>query len=803
MGFAQLYYTSCETGLSGFAGFQFNAATPGLSPQVLREVEALTSYEPPRWLGFRPTAQEIAGCPVNLVYLSEPTTILANVVYSGADFSGRFGNYFAHALVSRTGVDQFGKVLPIELWGSKVWVTEPAGTTELLDLARLPGPSPDSPVSREAVDRFVREGLRAEYLPALLTAAENAVLGGGRPIVIIEPDTAAAARWIAAISFLLPPGLARRLSFATYHHRPSYINVHVIATLPDSDFYLDEAASRGYVVLDTVTGDMSDVAPEPAAALLARVGPGRADALWECAANLIGAPGAALADWHPALVMAAILGDGEVQTADLDVLSEWLAARAADVDPARRGDVVTAFLASPACTPWHLKSLSVLAHLAGEPAFAAAIERAAVAEELRRAEYATEEAVGTGVPIVTEEGRIFATKSCTERLAGAPAHVAISLLGWSTNLGLELPDEALRACGEHTLGPALIQVPDEDTLGVLAGARPLLEGALDYLATVPEEHSGAVTHAFAAGLGDLVSEAGIALPARLREPALLARARNVPASRVDVLRSLAGEDPGARGPLEESLLLTIWPDGSWTAAEALAVAETLGPQQLRSGPPRDWIIRAVMDPRREGAYVEAYIRLCRVVSAGAIGEALPEGVRNQLASVLGAAGELEHAAAASGMTRARILQHLAGSYDGQPPATQDILRDSLARQLAEPVNLDYLPMVAGSCPPAVVAVYLDDARRKLAVTPPNAALVAPLFQALVTLQSAEDAVAAPDLETILREGLQRWRRADLDQLYEQLYRADPKAGDAFVNWRRQRPAATFRRFVTRLLEGDR
>ena len=27
MGFAQLYYTSCETGLSDFAGFQFNAAT--------------------------------------------------------------------------------------------------------------------------------------------------------------------------------------------------------------------------------------------------------------------------------------------------------------------------------------------------------------------------------------------------------------------------------------------------------------------------------------------------------------------------------------------------------------------------------------------------------------------------------------------------------------------------------------------------------------------------------------------------------------------------------------------------------
>jgi hypothetical protein len=58
MGLAQLYYTSCETGLSGFAGFQFNAVTPGIPPDVLRTVESLTSYKPPRWLGARPTPEE-------------------------------------------------------------------------------------------------------------------------------------------------------------------------------------------------------------------------------------------------------------------------------------------------------------------------------------------------------------------------------------------------------------------------------------------------------------------------------------------------------------------------------------------------------------------------------------------------------------------------------------------------------------------------------------------------------------------------------------------------------------------------
>ncbi len=75
MGLAQLYYTSCETGLSGFAGFQFNAVTAGLPPDVLHTVESLTPYKPPRWLRARPTAAEIAACPVNLVYTSAPATL--------------------------------------------------------------------------------------------------------------------------------------------------------------------------------------------------------------------------------------------------------------------------------------------------------------------------------------------------------------------------------------------------------------------------------------------------------------------------------------------------------------------------------------------------------------------------------------------------------------------------------------------------------------------------------------------------------------------------------------------------------
>lgn len=48
MAFSQLHYTSCELGISGHSGFQFCAITPGVSNEVMREVEKLTFYEAPR-----------------------------------------------------------------------------------------------------------------------------------------------------------------------------------------------------------------------------------------------------------------------------------------------------------------------------------------------------------------------------------------------------------------------------------------------------------------------------------------------------------------------------------------------------------------------------------------------------------------------------------------------------------------------------------------------------------------------------------------------------------------------------------
>src|SRR5580658_8498751 len=208
MAFQQLYYTSCEHGLLGYGGFQFNATTPGISSALLREVENLTAYEPPRSMPVDPGPGELADYPVAL-----------------SDYSGRPGNYFAHALVTDSVAD-FGQVLPVELWEAPLWQTKPVREIEL---PSLPGPP-----ARGALDR---------------------AMTGDRPVLLIGKDTESNADWIAALSYLLGDDLARRLSFTTYSHRPSHSRHQVIGIVGDRG---QVASPASFYIYDASTGELPD-----------------------------------------------------------------------------------------------------------------------------------------------------------------------------------------------------------------------------------------------------------------------------------------------------------------------------------------------------------------------------------------------------------------------------------------------------------------------------------------------------------------------------------------------------------------
>ena len=129
MPFQQLFYTSCEHGLGGYGGYQFNAITSGVPPDVLREVEERTVYEPPPWLAG-PDRDEPGAYPVAFSHGTSDATgasVTSHVVFTGTDYSGRPGNYFVHALVTSTPEQDFGALLPAELWGAAFWQSTPFG----------------------------------------------------------------------------------------------------------------------------------------------------------------------------------------------------------------------------------------------------------------------------------------------------------------------------------------------------------------------------------------------------------------------------------------------------------------------------------------------------------------------------------------------------------------------------------------------------------------------------------------------------------------------------------------------------
>src|SRR5207247_10339603 len=101
----QLYSSSCDNGLGGYGGYQFNAITPGGSAAVMREVEDRTVYEPPSWLQADPCPDEPEAYPIAFSHGTSEATgaaITAQVVFTATDYSRRPGKSLAHALVTRT-----------------------------------------------------------------------------------------------------------------------------------------------------------------------------------------------------------------------------------------------------------------------------------------------------------------------------------------------------------------------------------------------------------------------------------------------------------------------------------------------------------------------------------------------------------------------------------------------------------------------------------------------------------------------------------------------------------------------------
>lgn len=538
MAFRQLYYTSCEHGLLGYGGFQFNAVTPGVPPTVMREVEDLTSYEPPRSMPGDPRPDQLAGFPVAFSHApgGARTSITARVVFTGADYSGRPGNYFAHALVTDS-VRDFGPVLPVELWDAPLWRTEPV---EERDLPPLPGPPPRGRLDRAAVGQFV-DGADHRVLEVLLSAVSQA-MAGGRPVLLAGPDTATNARWIAAICYLLGDQLARRLSFTTYSYRPAYSRHHLIGVLSGGETV---PADQTFHVYDTVTGRLPAVPVHPLAALLARAGIDQAGPLWRQAATRASGPAEGFEDWHPAVAATAVLAGIPLDPPDTEAVMAWLGTAA---QPA--GVPVLEALVDQQAQPVSAEQGAAL------HALAARLRATAVTERLELGMVAATYArLGHGEPpgppirLTSQAAKDEAARQCVAALDRLPAEWAPQLLTWTAEAGAVLDPGEFREFGLF-LDPAI----DADLLNTILAGRPhIVEGLLTRLSGHPEEARDLFARTSVVGYDAIAGQP------RLAELWVLgARARGQ-GTAIDAFREIRTLRRSSGGVPDVDLLDELWP----------------------------------------------------------------------------------------------------------------------------------------------------------------------------------------------------------------------------------------------------
>jgi hypothetical protein len=216
----QLHYTSCEDGLEGIQGFQVAAVTPDAPKPLVELAIRASAYEPGP--GFVARAEDPGAFPVAFGYATSGRgAVLFQSRYVGADFTGRMGNYFAHALLFDDAERELGALLPIDMWRSPMWTHTRGANTSLTEVTSL---------YTDAMQRFPAD---RDILANLLSAVQRVLADGRGRVVLVVPDDESAARWLAAVCRSLPRALASRVSFVTYTSRPEETDVLLACTTPD------------------------------------------------------------------------------------------------------------------------------------------------------------------------------------------------------------------------------------------------------------------------------------------------------------------------------------------------------------------------------------------------------------------------------------------------------------------------------------------------------------------------------------------------------------------------------------------
>lgn len=601
MSFAQVFYTSSQTGLRNTRGFQIHAATPGVDDATLQQVERLGLYVAPVSAPSRPTPEQMARFPIAFSFhrLPDRALVIARAKYLGADYSGRFGNYFTHSLVAKSA-SELGDLLPIELWESPIWQAAESPTTELPALSR----PATGPIDPQRVTDFVRQPGRSEHLAAFLSATLEALRSRRRVLVVAPPDGSEdVAHWIAAASYALPRSIGLSLTFTTYVKDPYRSEALLIGVTPDSDFQFSQQEMRTqYSVFDFVNGRFSPVEQiSPVAASIAEAYQSdRADAV----AGFVRftdrtAPDLALEDLEAAFGAYALLAGLNAPWADRLSAGRWCARHASRLTST---ELTTVFEALASSGPERVEYISALLSLyrSTPPAARSALEKNLVEWLVRQCSTTRSPALLLPVleglslsPAALDFARAFKRQWLQQlRQQGTPEARALQLrLG--ELLGY-LPDDpaALKLLGEFVLGPGLADPAVRNVLSrLVAGehAAEVVAGVAAYLTTRvmdPEAFSPLAYFSDERLLTTLLehalSQGAFALFVRLKAAWVGGRAdRRLPAFR-SCIADLSRAGVALTSDHVDNMVEALWQMRPPAVDEGLEILSAMGPLRMDS-----------------------------------------------------------------------------------------------------------------------------------------------------------------------------------------------------------------------------
>ena len=765
MAFEQLYYTSCERGVGGYAGFQFNALSQGVGARVMREVEQLTVYELPSW------DTSSADAPVNLCHVHDEARggdITARVVYAGADFSGRSGNYFAHALVTENPEHDFGGLLPVELWESPVWSRTPADSTTLPTIREAP---PRGSFDRPTVAAFVSAQADAQTILARLLSAVDQALDGGRALVLWSSTSTDNAHWIAAVSYLLGDARAREMSFFTYTRRPAQCRAHVIGTVPGA-VTSPAALADGFRVFDMTARTMPEVTAHPLAALLAQVGVLHAAGLWRQAATLAAGTERSLDEWYPIVsAAAALLGVEPLPSGAVGTIADWLpeaARRPAPLSAPHVEAVLTVLLdRDRELDDDQLRPLVPAAKAAGAIGQLQRIEVILVNRAV--SQLARGRPPSGPTPVATAEAIQIAVTNCERLLGSAGAAATLTVLDWAQETGLRPDPLLVERCGRDVIGPALPTMNTDRRIIRVGQAYPAFARGLAAFITASGPQAG--LRLLRGVAGELLDSSDLRRYPKLREMLLLEDARSGRLPPVQALRELIELRPPSESPLrDQSLLVSLWPQGLTTAGEAAQLLWLLD-GDMRGTPALQLLDRALRPPHRIDQ-VDAWLDLCAQARAHPACAQLPAATRLRLKALQGLGDKLEdarHAMKHGDMSR---YEAVADRIEGLPHETRDILRQYLAYlTLTAPRPAEQL----ATCSEPVFHAICVQARARLDAQPVNHQLAARLFQSRHDLQGSHALRAQVLEDNVLAPTVPHWSRRDRGQV-ENILERDAQQG---------------------------